>query len=210
MRAVADSFAWAIRADRATWALGLLAVLFLPLLFIPLFGYAISALRAAETDPEHPPPRWELTGRLLSDGLWTSLLVLLTALPFALVWNPIAEALAGGLGDFKAHVIAGLVLLLPWGLILLLYMPFNAAEFAASGRPRDLFDRNRAWRRAREEFVTWNAVVSAIVTAWAIGIACAGLLCVGVVPGIFYAILVSAHAAAALHRPGQDPGPSTR
>ncbi|HEY3085349.1 MAG TPA: DUF4013 domain-containing protein [Candidatus Dormibacteraeota bacterium] len=210
MRAVADSFGWAARADRATWALGVLAVLFLPLLFIPLFGYAIAAVRAAEVDPKRPPPRWDLSGRLLSDGLWTSLLVLLTALPFALLWNPIGQVLAGGLGDFKAHVIAALLLLLPWGLILLLYVPFNAAEFAASGRPRDLFDSNRAWRRAREDFVTWNAVVSAIVTSWAIGIACVGLLCVGVVPGIFYAILVSAHAAAALHRPGQDPGPSTR
>jgi hypothetical protein len=32
-----------------------------------------------------------------------------------------------------------------------------------------------------------------------------GLLCVGVVPGVFYAILVSAHAAAALHAKVANP-----
>ena len=35
--------------------------------------------------------------------------------------------------------------------------------------------------------------------AGAVGVACVGLLCVGIVPGIFYAILVSAHASAALN-----------
>jgi hypothetical protein len=41
---------------------------------------------------------------------------------------------------------------------------------------------------------------AAIVTGWLVGLACAGLLCIGIVPGIFYAILVSAHATAALAR----------
>jgi hypothetical protein len=31
-----------------------------------------------------------------------------------------------------------------------------------------------------------------------------GLLCVGLLPGIFYAILVSAHATATLHPEGAD------
>jgi len=201
VKLVADSFAWPFRASRATWAIGLLAVLLFPLFFIPLFGYAISAVRAAEDEPSRPPPPWRLTARFLSDGAWTSLAVLLTLLPFAVAWQPLAVLLATWLDDFKAHIVALLVLLLPWGLLLLLYMPFNAGCFADTGRPGDLFDPRLAWRRAREQFVTWNAVVSAIVTAWAIGIACAGLLCVGIIPGVFYAILVSAHAAAALHRP---------
>jgi hypothetical protein len=33
-------------------------------------------------------------------------------------------------------------------------------------------------------------------------VACVGFLCVGLFPGIFYAILVSAYASATLHPPG--------
>jgi len=54
----------------------------------------------------------------------------------------------------------------------------------------------------------WTALVrSSLFLLWT-GLACAALLCVGVVPGIFYAILVSAHASAALDGKGQHP--STR
>ena len=41
----------------------------------------------------------------------------------------------------------------------------------------------------------------AIVTGWVLGVACIGLLCVGILPGVFYAILVSAHASATLQAP---------
>jgi hypothetical protein len=50
----------------------------------------------------------------------------------------------------------------------------------------------------RRDFTTWNLAAAAMVTGWAIGLACVGLLCLGIVPGVFYAILVSAHASAAL------------
>jgi len=179
-------------------------VLFLPLLFIPLLGYAVAATRAAETDPSQGPPRFRLSARLLSDGLWTSLAVMLIALPFALAWNPLASALRG-LGEPNAHVIAFLALALPWGLVSLLLMPHSAAAFAATGSPRDMFNFAAAVRRLRRDFMTWNVVAAAIVTGWAIGLACAGLLCAGIVPGVFYAILVSAHAAAALPRQGPRP-----
>ena len=110
------------------------------------------------------------------------------------------------LADIYAHVIAFMVLALPWGLLALLVLPHATATFAASGNPGDLFDLAAAVRGVRRDFATWNLAAAAIVTGWAIGLACAGLLCVGIVPGIFYAILVSAHAAAALHRP--DPRPT--
>jgi hypothetical protein len=96
-------------------------------------------------------------------------------------------------------VIAVLLLALPWGLLALLHMPHATAAFAATGNPRDMLDLARAVRGVRHDFATWNMVAAAIVTGWAVGLACAGLLCVGIVPGVFYAILVSAHAAAALH-----------
>ncbi|TMC51355.1 MAG: DUF4013 domain-containing protein [Chloroflexi bacterium] len=207
MRLVAESFAWPFRASwRSAWLVGLLAVIFVPLLFIPLLGYAIEATRTAETGAQGPPA-WQLSTRLLLDGLWTSAAVLLIALPFALLLNPLASTLHA-LGEPNAHVIAFFALALPWGLVSLLLMPHATAAFASSGRPRDLFDFAAALRGVRRDFMTWNVAAAAIVTSWAIGLACAGVLCVGVVPGVFYAILVSAHAAAALHREG--PHPSAR
>jgi len=181
-------------------------VLLLPLLFIPLLGYAIAATRSAEHDPLQGPPPWRISFRLLSEGFWTSLAVTLTVLPFAIVLNPLGAALHDAThGVPYAHVIALLVLALPWGLVVLLLMPHATAAFAAGGDARDLFDVRAALRGVRRDFITWNVSAAAMVTAWALGIACVGLLCVGIVPGVFYAILVSAHAAAALHREGPRP-----
>jgi uncharacterized protein DUF4013 len=206
VRLVAESFAWPFRGSwRSAWVAGVVMVLFLPLLFIPLLGYAVAATRAAERDPSQGPPPFQLSARLLADGLWTSFAVMLVALPFALAWNPFASTLHA-LGEPNAHVIAFLALALPWGLVSLLLMPHSTAVFAATGSPRDMFDVAAALRRLGRDFMTWNVVAAAMVTGWAIGLACAGLLCVGIVPGVFYAILVSAHAAAAL--PCQGPRPS--
>jgi hypothetical protein len=214
---VADSFVWPFRgAWRSKWAAGVLAVLFLPLLFIVVLGYGIAATRAAETDPAQGPPTWRLSGRLITEGTWTTLAVLLVALPFIVAFNPFADALYGahvwrstdpGLSLFYARVLALLILALPLGIALLLVMPNATASFAASGRPRDLFDFAAALRGVRRDFATWNLAAAAIVTGWAVGVACVGLLCVGLVPGIFYAILVSAHASASLYAKG-SPSPA--
>ena len=210
MKLVAESFAWPFRGRwRSRWAAGIVGVVLLPLLFLPLLGYAIAATRAAEEDPSMGPPAWRISGRLLADGFWTALAVLLTWLPFVLAWNPLATVLFNAhvspshdvlLADVYAHVIAFFALALPWGLVALLVLPHATAAFAATGKPGDLFNFAAAIRGVRRDFTTWNVAAAAIVTGWTIGLACAGLLCVGAVPGIFYAILVSAHAAAALHR----------
>ena len=206
MKRIADSFTWPLRAPLSRWVFGILAVLLLPLLFIPLLGYAIAATRAAEQEPAQSPPPWSLSGRLLADGFWVSLAIVLTVLPFALLLNPLAGAMRGlTRSDMIAGVIAFFALALPWGLVALLVLPHATATFAASGKTADLFNLPAALRGVRRDFATWNVVVGAIVTAWALGLACAGLLCVGVVPGVFYAILVSAHAAAALQRQGSRP-----
>jgi hypothetical protein len=182
----------------------------LPILFIPLLGYATAATRAAEEDPSEGPPAWRVSISLVSDGFWTALAVLLTGLPFALAWNPLSSILfsagVSGLAGIYAHVIAFFVLALPWGLVALLVLPHATASFAATRKPSDLFNFVAAVRGVRRDFATWNVAAAAMVTGWTIGLACAGLLCVGIVPGIFYAILVSAHAAAALH--GSGPRPS--
>jgi hypothetical protein len=176
-------------------------VLLLPLLFIPVLGYAIAATRAAEADPSEGPPAWRLSVRLLSDGFWTALVVLLTVVPFALALNPLAAAVNAVMHrEPLAHLVAFFVLALPWGLLALLLLPHATARFAASAQPRDLFNFRAALKGVRRDFTTWNVAAAAMVTGWAIGIACVGLLCIGIVPGVFYAILVSAHAAAALHR----------
>jgi Protein of unknown function (DUF4013) len=206
---VAASFAWPFRGGRrSNWVVGVVAVLLLPIAFIPLLGYAVAATRSASLDPEPGPPPWVLSGRLLADGLWTALAVLLVTVPFALALNPFAylieQAHLWHVGDqtlshLYASIAAGFLLALPWGILLLLLMPHATVRFAATGKARDLFDFASAVRGVRRDFATWNVAAAAIVTAWAIGLACAGLLCVGVLPGIFYAILVSAHASAAIH-----------
>ena len=181
-------------------------VLLLPVLFIPVLGYAVAATRSAEVDPSAGPPPWRVSPRLLSDGFWTALAVVLTLVPFALLLNPLAMAFRGArLGDPYAHVVAFFVLALPWGLLVLVHMPHATATFAASGRPDDMLNLRSSLRAVRQDFMTWNVAAAAIVTGWVIGIACVGLLCVGIVPGIFYAILVSAHASATLHRPDSHP-----
>jgi hypothetical protein len=63
-----------------------------------------------------------------------------------------------------------------------------------------MFNFPKAVRGVVRDFATWNLAAAAIVTAWALGLACVGLLCIGIVPGVLYAILVSAHASAALRR----------
>jgi uncharacterized protein DUF4013 len=192
----------------------MLATLLLPLAFILLLGYAIASTRAASVDAAHGPPRWEISVRLLSDGFWTALAVLLITAPFALALNPFANFLSDAhlwhvsdhvLSQVYAHLAVGFTLALPWGLLLLLLMPHAAVRFASSGRPADLFDFRAAIRGVQRNFTTWNLAAAAMVTAWAAALACIGLLCVGIVPGIFYAILVSAHASAALHDTGANP-----
>ncbi len=215
MKLVAESFSWPFRgAWRSTWPAGVLTVLLVPILFVPLLGYAVAATREAERDPAQGPPRWRLSGRLLADGLWASLAVGLLTVPFALALNPLAAALFGAnvwrssdpaLSQLNVHVIALFLLALPWGLLLLLVMPHATSRFAASGKPLDLFDFAASIRGVVSDFATWNLAAAAIVTGWAAGLACSGFFCIGLVPGVFYAILVSAHASAALHGQGANP-----
>ena len=208
MRLVAESFAWPFRGTRTTWIWGCACVLLLPLLFIPLLGYAVAATRSAELYPDRPPPPWRVSFPLIWAGTLTSAVVILTVVPFAVALNPLATAL----GDTTySRVVAFFVLLFLWGVLALLVLPHATASFAATGIYTDLFGVAASLRGVRRDFATWNIVVAGMVTAWAIGIACAGLLCVGIVPGVFYAILVSAHAAAALHHPiAPNPGSSSR
>src|SRR5207237_419509 len=169
VKLVAESYAWPFRGHwRSRWAPGILCIFVLPLLFIPLLGYAIAATRAAEADPSTGPPSWRLSARLLSDGLWTACAVLLTMLPFLLAWHPLAGVLmrAGAspshdawLAGVYAHAFAFSGLALPWGLVALLVLPHATASFAASGRPGDLFNLAAALKKRRD---VHQAVVGAV------------------------------------------------
>lgn len=213
MRLIAESFAWPFRGGwRSSWAVGVPVVLFLPLLFIPLLGYAVEATRAAERDPSQGPPPWRLSDRLISDGVWVMFAIAITEVPFVFLAHLAGAFRAANvwqsndavLSYVHAYVLALFILALPSGLLALLFLPHATARFAAGGRARDLFDFAGSIRSVRRDFATWNVVAAAIVTGWAIGLACAGLLCVGLVPGIYYAILVSAHASAALKAPDSN------
>jgi hypothetical protein len=211
VKLVAASFAWPFRGSWGLrFAIGTLAVLFLPIMFIPLLGYAVAATRGAQDDPTQPPPPWSLSARLISDGFWTAVVLLLLSAPFVVALNPLADAIGGAhpwpvsyaQSQLFPHVEAALLLALPWGLLLLILMPHGTSGFAATRRPRDLFEFPTTLREVKRDFPAWNLVAAAIVTAWVIAVACVGLLCVGLFPGIFYAILVSAYASATLHPPG--------
>jgi Protein of unknown function (DUF4013) len=211
---VAASFAWPFRGEwRSRWLVGLAMVLVLPIAFVPLLGYAVAATRSASTDPSTGLPPWRPSRRLLVDGFWVALAIALVAAPFALALGPLSTLIDSAhlwrvsdpnLSRLYAELAAGFILALPWGLVMLLLMPHATNRFALSGRPGDLFDVTATLRSVARDFATWNLAAAAIVTAWAVGVASVGLLCVGIVPGIFYAILVSAHASAALH---SAPGP---
>ncbi|MHB8589023.1 MAG: DUF4013 domain-containing protein [Candidatus Dormibacteraceae bacterium] len=214
MKVVAESYSWPFRGEwKSTWIAGVLAVLLLPIAFIPLLGYAILATRNAELDTTSGPPKWTLSGRLLLDGLYTTAVVLLFTAPFVVLLNPLAGWLFDAhlwrvadapVSQLYAHAVALFLLALPWGLLLLIHMPHATARFADSGRPLDLVDLPASIRAVKSDFATWNLAAAAIVTGWAIGLACVGLLCAGLVPGVFYAILVSAHASAALNHQGAN------
>lgn len=212
MKLVAASFSWPFRgAWGSRFAIGALLVLLLPIAFVPLLGYAIAATRAAEVNPLESPPPWRPSARLITDGFLVAIVLLLLSAPFLLAINPLAGAIAGGhvwnvsdpsLSHVYAHIAATFLLALPWGLVLLLLMPHTSSRFAATGRAWHLVDFPAALRGVRRDFPIWNLAAAAMVTAWVLGVACIGLLCVGVLPGMFYAILVSAHASATLQAPG--------
>ena len=211
---IGGSFAWPFRGRwQAKWAVGLALVLLLPVTFILLLGYAVAATRAAANAPSDGPPPWQGLGRLLTDGLSAAVAIALPTLPFAvaatLLSVPLSSPALWHSTDPLLHVegwtLAILIAALPWGIVLLLLMPHATARFAATGRVRHLFDFGASIRSVRRDFAGWNIAIAAMVTAWALGFACIGLLCIGLVPGIFYAILVSANATATLHPEGEDP-----
>ena len=192
-------------AGRA-WLAGVPLVLLFPLSFVLVFGYALRVTRAAQREPDAPPPGFAVDARLLRDGVLSAALVLALTLPFAVLawWS--AAAMSNVLhvthdaffDRAYALLAAGVLLAIPWGLLLLLWLPANIAAYSVTGSARDLFDPLRAGSRVRARFLDWNLASAAIVTGWALGFAATGLLCVGFLPGAFYAILVSAYATASL------------
>lgn len=207
MHRVAGSFSWPFReAWRSRFVLGSLLVLLLPIAFIPLLGYAIAATRAAQSEQSPGPPPFRLTARLFVDGFWTALALIVVTTPFAVALNPLAGAIYVPVSDRSlaapyAYVAATFLLALPWGLVLLLLMPHGTSRFATTGRPSELFNVPKTLSAVARDFPSWNVAAAAIVTGWVLGVACVGLFCVGFLPGVFYAILVSAHASATLQTP---------
>jgi hypothetical protein len=208
MDRVASAFGYPFRPGGGrAWLVGLPLLVFFPLGLVPLLGYSVAVVRASIADPAAGPPGWSPLPRLLREGLSLALVLAVLSAPFGfLAWGltaPVRGALTGVLDDpfLRATVpavVAGTLAALPWGILLLVLMPPATARFAASGRALDLLDVPAAVRLLGRGFPAWNLVVVAIVTAWAVGLAGLGLALVGVIPGVFYALLVSSHATATL------------
>jgi len=208
MDRIAGAFGFPFRPGAARiWLIGIPLVVLLPFGLVPLLGYSVAVVRSAADDPEAGPPPWGPWSRLLRDGSAVALVLAVLTAPFAAGAALLAPWIAAGLAtqSTDAFVRSGLSLVfasaaaaLPWGILLLVLMPPATARFARTGSLADLFDPRPALATIRRRFPTWNLAVVAIVTSWAIGLCGLGLALLGVVPGIFYAMLVSAHATATL------------
>lgn len=215
---IARSFTYPFRPGAlGAWLAGLPLLLFFPLTFVVVLGHAVRATRQAAADPEAPPPAYSLDGRLFYDGALASLVVAVLATPYVYLASLVAGVFYehGGfkvdplLGRIEADITAALLVAIPWGTLVLVLLPPAAAAFAVSGRARDLFDAAAAVGFVRRRFVAWNLATVAIVTAWLVALASVGILCLGFLPGAFYAILVSAHATASLAREEQGRAPAS-
>jgi hypothetical protein len=192
------------RASR--WLIGSLLMALLPVSFVIVFGYAVACVRTAAADPFAAPPPWRPGVRLLSDGAWSAVQVAVLTAPFALaawlaadvlarVWHPAGHAV---FDRAYALIVTGVLAALPWGISMLVLVPPTLTRFALSGRARALADVRWALSCVRWRYAEWNLAVVAITTGWLLGLVCVVGFGFAVVPGAFYAILVSAHACAAL------------
>ena len=208
-RHVAASFLFPLRGGRPTlrrWVLGVLLTAVFPLTFVAVFGYAVACVRAAACDPRGGPPPWRAGWRLLGDGCWSALQSAVITLPCAALGWALLAGISGAwrpTGDVfvdraLALTVAACVAAVPWGVLMLVVVPPTLARFALSGRPADLAGLSAVGRCVRDRYADWNLVIVAITTAWLLALAGLALAGVGVIAGAFYAILVSAHACAAL------------
>lgn len=160
----------------------------------------------AAADAAAAPPGWRVRRRLLSDGAWSGLQAAVLTLPFVVLawlvvrgleraWHPTGDRFVD---SANALVVAVAAVALPWGIVMLTAVPPTVARFAVSGRPADLASLSAVVDVVRRRIADWNLVIVAITTSWLLAAAGLALALVGVVPGAFYAILVSAHACAAL------------
>ncbi len=208
MDRVAAAFGFPFRPGAArAWLIGIPLVVLLPFGLVPLLGYSVAVVRSAAADPEAGPPPWGPLPRLLGEGLAVAMVLAVLTAPFAagaallapwitahLAAQPTDTFIRAGLG----LVLAGAAAALPWGILLLVLMPPATARFARTGSLTDLIDPRPSLGTIGRRFPTWNLAVVAIVTAWGIGFCGLGLALLGVVPGVLYAMLVSAHATATL------------
>lgn len=207
-RHVVASFGYPFRPGGrlARWLVGVLLVALLPITCPVVFGYAVSCLRTGACAGSAPPPRWGISARLLSDGLWSALQAIVLTAPFVLLaWllGRVAVGLMHPTGDAfldpaLGWILAVTVAALPWGMVLLIVLPPTLASFAVTGRAADLADPRLVVACVRERYADWNLVLVAITTSWALAVVGLALLGVGIVPGAWYAILVSSHACSAL------------
>jgi len=207
-RHVIASFVYPFRAGGrlGRWLIGVCLVALLPLSFPLVFGYAVACVRAAACDPASPPPRWRIAPRLVADGWWAALQAAVLTAPFALAawalaglvaraWRPTGDAF---LDAALAWIVAVTAAALPWGVLMLVLVPPTLASYAVTGRPADLARPRLVVSCVRARYADWNLVLVGITTVWALAVLGLAFAGVGIVPGAFYAILVSAHACSAL------------
>ena len=187
--------------------LALLPIL-LPFTFPLVLGYGLDAVEASVASADAPPPAFAPNWRMVRRGSLAAFGFLVLSAPFIAGVIVVAEALRAAhrytdtgfaaLDAFQVHGYAAALVAFPWGAVMLLVLLPNLAVFARSGRLRDLVNPAAAGRRVRRHFVAWNVAGVATVTAWALAVASTLACGAGGLLGFAYAILVTAHAAAAI------------
>src|SRR5262249_44839815 len=110
-------------------------------------------------------------------------------------WHPTGDRFVD---SANALVVAVAAVALPWGILMLTAVPPTVARFAMSGRPADLASLTAVIQAVRGRFADWNLGIVTITTSWLLAAAGLAVALLGVVPAAYYAMLVSAHAWAAL------------
>jgi hypothetical protein len=172
-------------------------------------GYMVRVCQRVMNGEEEMLPEWSDVGVLFVTGVKYIVVVLIYQLPILLIAIPLFSlAAVGTMGDFSgtsavlpALSILGLLLLtVPYTMLFILLLPVITYRFAISERILDGLDIASIVRDFRLQWptVTAFAIAAAVVKILSgLGIL---LLVVGVLPALFYSLLVFAALSGFLYR----------
>ncbi|MDH3251373.1 MAG: DUF4013 domain-containing protein [Ignavibacteria bacterium] len=186
-----------------------------------LAGYLVQVAQRVMRREENCLPAWDDIGVKLVVGFKYCVVHLIYVLPIVLIWIPLvvlmmisgiaepdaAEALAG-LGIFAW--IIGMLVIIPYSLLLTAVTPIIMIRFAENERIADALDVGEIWRFFRRNWQ--NTCIIALIAVGLQSFAGVGLILfiVGIFFTVFYAYLVSAYLYGTLYHEQKAEGVAVR